>query len=102
MTTKSWWVPKNSIAAATSAATRSKPDRRGRHGARRDRRPVEHRLLDHRGVELLLGPEVVEQRRVRETRALGDVLQARRVPVLGELGAGRLQDAVLGGHLLTR
>ena len=94
MTTKSWWVAKNSKPASTSAATRSKPTGAADTAQRRHRRPVVHRLLDHRGVQPLLGAEVVEQRRVREARALGDVLQARGVAVLGELPARRLEDAV--------
>ena len=92
MTTKSWWVAKNSMPASTSAATRSKPTGAADTARLGHRRPVEHRLLDHRGVQPLLGPEVVEQRRVRQPRALGDVLQPRGVAVQRELAARRLQN----------
>jgi hypothetical protein len=68
-------------------------------------RPVAHRLLDHRGVEPFLGPEVVEQRGVAELGAGGDVLQSRGgEPTLRELPSRLREDACRGRlhHLLTR
>src|SRR4051812_2451376 len=79
----------------------------GRPHAVRRGRPVAYGFLDDGRVQAFLGAEVVEQRRVREPGALGDVLQTRvGEAVFGELPAGDGEDArVRAGrrcHLLTR
>jgi len=62
--------------------------------------PVRHGGGDHRRIEVFLGLEVVQQRRVAEPRARCDAGQPRAAEsVLCELLTGDLQDALLGAEL---
>jgi hypothetical protein len=77
---------------------------RGR-GGRRQARQLVHQLgrdvLEHRRVELLLAREVIDARRVRDSRGRGDITRAGAVESRPrEQLLGRGQDAVAGALAL--